>query len=68
MNLNEYSPYFGIKPTDLGDEDFIHLITFFKLLNLVENPMVSLVIPVYLGPLYKLLLPLLLQGLSVLHG
>lgn len=47
MQPKDYSRYFKKKPSSLSDAEFLHILTFFKLLNTVEKPMVSLVIPVY---------------------
>ena len=47
MKVTAYSPYFGIEPKHLNDDDFNTLISYFELLDAVKNPTVSLVVPVY---------------------
>lgn len=47
MEVTAYKPYFGATPKSLNDDDFNKLITYFELLNTVQKPTVSLIIPVY---------------------
>ncbi|PRX57569.1 glycosyltransferase family 2 protein [Flagellimonas meridianipacifica] len=47
MKVTDYKPYFGITPKQLSDTDFERLTTYFQLLDKVEKPVVSLLIPVY---------------------
>jgi len=47
MKVTAYQPYFGVTPNSLNDTDFSRLTTFFELLDTVQKPVVSLVIPVY---------------------
>lgn len=47
MELKEYSKYFGKIPSDLNLDEIKRLITYFSLLSRVENPVASLVIPIY---------------------
>ncbi len=47
MNITAYQPYFGVTPKNLNDSDFNRLTTYFELLDAVQKPVVSLVIPIY---------------------
>ncbi|TXN37210.1 glycosyltransferase family 2 protein [Flagellimonas hymeniacidonis] len=47
MNVTAYQPYFGVTPKNLNDSDFNRLTTYFELLDAVQKPVVSLVIPIY---------------------
>ena len=60
MKATQYQPYFGITPKQLSDSDFERLTTYFQLLDKVEKPVVSLLVPIYrakktlLGHIYAL--------------
>ncbi len=47
MQLKTFAPYYNTSPNTLDDTSYTRLVTYFNLLQKVENPMVSLVIPVY---------------------
>nr|WP_299383033.1 glycosyltransferase family A protein [Allomuricauda sp.] len=47
MKVTDYQPYFKTRPQALGDADFKRLTSYFELLNQVEKPAVSLIIPIY---------------------
>ena len=47
MKVTDYKEYFGKVPEDLKTEEFERLVNYFRLLSYVENPVASLLIPVY---------------------
>lgn len=47
MKVTDYKDYFGKLPEDLKAEEYERLVTYFRLLSKVENPVASLLIPVY---------------------
>ncbi len=47
MKVTQYQPYFGITPKQLNDSDFERLTSYFQLLDKVERPVASLIVPVY---------------------
>ena len=47
MQVTHYQSYFGITPKQLNSDDFERLVLYFQLLDKVEKPVVSLLIPIY---------------------
>ncbi|PIB38713.1 glycosyltransferase family 2 protein [Maribacter sp. 4G9] len=47
MNVTDYKKYFGKLPEDLSPADLNHITRYFELLGKVEQPMASLLIPVF---------------------
>ncbi|MEO0571303.1 MAG: glycosyltransferase family A protein [Bacteroidota bacterium] len=47
MHVTDYSKYYKKAPEELSSAELKHLLTYFELLGQVQNPIVSLVIPVF---------------------